>query len=159
MPIDACKSTLQVEGKNGLVKLGAKVKANSPIVLWHGGAAAAGATFVGHFPWFFTYNTLDEKIPKPGRDETFKKFGRRAIIGFISSVISDCCSNSIRVCKTYKQTSTEAITYPQLIKTVIEKEGVIGIMTRGLKTRILANGLQGLIFSVLWKTFEEKLNK
>jgi len=158
MPIDACKSTLQVEGKDGLKKLFGKVKTNSPIVLWHGGAAAAGATFVGHFPWFFTHNTLDEKLPKPDADATFQKFGRRAVIGFVSSVISDCCSNSIRVCKTYKQTSTEAISYPQLVKNVVEKEGVIGIMTRGLKTRILANGLQGLMFSVLWKSFEEKLN-
>jgi len=160
MPIDTCKSTLQVEGKNGLTKIGAKLKASGPLVLWHGGAAAAGATFVGHFPWFFTYNTLDEKLPKyTDPDDYIKKFARRAVIGFVSSVISDCCSNSIRVCKTYKQTSTEAITYPQLVKTVIEKEGVVGIMTRGLKTRILANGLQGLMFSVLWKTFEEKLNK
>jgi len=27
-------------------------------VTFHGALAAASATAVGHFPWFFTYNTL-----------------------------------------------------------------------------------------------------
>ena len=36
---------------------------------------------------------------------------------------------------------------------IIEKDGVIGLFGRGLKTRILANGLQGMMFSVMWKYF------
>jgi hypothetical protein len=36
---------------------------------------------------------------------------------------------------------------------VIRTDGVSGLLGRGLKTRILANGLQGLMFSVLWKLF------
>lgn len=36
---------------------------------------------------------------------------------------------------------------------VIRIDGVRGLLGRGLKTRILANGLQGLMFSVLWKLF------
>jgi hypothetical protein len=39
---------------------------------------------------------------------------------------------------------------------VIEKEGVMGLMGRGLKTKIIANGLQGLMFSVLWKYIDEQ---
>ena len=38
---------------------------------------------------------------------------------------------------------------------VVSKEGVTGLLGRGLRTRILANGVQGLMFSVLWKYFEE----
>jgi len=159
MPIDACKSTLQVEGKEGLKKLTAKVGRSGPTVLWHGALAAAGATFVGHFPWFFTNNILEEKIPKPESDETLKKLGRRAGIGFTSSVISDTCSNSIRVIKTFKQTSTTAVSYPEVVRSVIEKDGIIGLFGRGLRTRIICNGFQGLVFKVLWAYFDDILNK
>ena len=60
MPIDAVKTTLQVEGAKGLKQVGAKVSAQGPLVLFHGALAAAGATAVGHFPWFFTFNFLQE---------------------------------------------------------------------------------------------------
>ena len=36
---------------------------------------------------------------------------------------------------------------------VIRDDGVLGLFGRGLKTRILCNGLQGLLFSILWKLF------
>ena len=32
-------------------------------------------------------------------------------------------------------------------------------MGRGLKTKILTNGLQGLMFSVLWKVFQDLYKK
>jgi len=159
MPIDACKSSLQVNGQDGLRILASKVKSSGPQTLWHGGIATASATFVGFYPWFFTFNYLNDLIPKPDKDEKLKKLGRRAVIGFTSSVISDCCSNSIRVCKTYRQTSQEVISYPQIVKTILANEGPAGLFGRGLKTRILANGLQGLTFTVLWKYFEEHIQK
>ena len=34
---------------------------------------------------------------------------------------------------------------------VIEKDGLLGLFGRGLKTKILSNGLHGLMFSVLWR--------
>jgi hypothetical protein len=34
-------------------------------------------------------------------------------------------------------------------KLVIEKDGVIGLFGRGLGTRIITNGLQGLMFNVM----------
>ena len=52
--------------------------------------------------------------------------------------------------------------YVNVVKHVIEKDGVMGLMGRGLKTRLIANGMQGLMFSVLWKYFmelQEKKNK
>ena len=115
----------------------------------------ASATFVGHYPWFFTYNLLSEKLPK--QDDPLKELGRRAIMGFCSSAVSDTCSNSIRVIKVYKQSSEVALSYPQVVKNVIEESGIRGLMFRGLETKILANGLQGILFSVLWKHFEEVL--
>lgn len=155
MPIDTCKTTMQVTGSFSNVVT--KVKTNGIPVLYHGSLAAASATFVGHYPWFFTYNFLSEKIEK--RDTALGELGRRAFIGFCSSAVSDTCSNSIRVVKVYKQSSTEALTYPQVVRNVISESGITGLMFRGLETKILANGMQGLLFSVLWKQFEEMLNK
>ena len=128
-----------------------------PRVLFHGALAASGATMVGHFPWFFTFNTLQELIPK--QDTTLKKMSRNALIGFISSAVSDTVSNSVRVVKTYRQTHHEIISYGQAVRDVIAKDGVIGMMGRGLKTKILSNGIQGIMFSVLWKYFEDLLKK
>jgi len=156
MPIDTVKTTLQVEGKGGLQLLRQKAKA-SPLALWHGSMGACTATFVGHYPWFATYNLLQSKLPQ--QDTTMKKLGRNAAIGFTSSVVSDCFSNSLRVVKTYRQTSSEKISYAQCAKNVVEAEGLMGLFGRGLRTRILANGTQGLMFSVLWKYFDEKFSK
>jgi hypothetical protein len=153
MPIDTVKTTMQVTGKFSNVV--SKIKASGPTVLYHGALASASATFVGHYPWFFTYNFLSEKIPK--QDTDLKELGRRAILGFCSSAISDTCSNSIRVVKVYKQSSTEAISYPQVVKNVIEESGMRGLFFRGLETKILANGMQGILFSILWKQFETVL--
>jgi len=129
---------------------------------------AMSATFVGHYPWFVTYNTLQEKVPTP--DGTAKKLVRNAAIGFAASLASDTTSNSLRVLKvtttdfyfcknfsqTYRQTSAEKIGYLQCAKNIIKSDGIVGLFGRGLKTRILTNGIQGMMFSVLWKYFEGK---
>ena len=38
--------------------LGAKIRTHGILVTFHGALAAASATAVGHFPWFFTFNKL-----------------------------------------------------------------------------------------------------
>mmetsp|Transcript_19142 Transcript_19142/g.38699 ORF Transcript_19142/g.38699 Transcript_19142/m.38699 type:complete len:305 (-) Transcript_19142:154-1068(-) len=161
MPIDAMKTIAQVEGKGAIGKLFNKVRAGGPIVLWHGAFGAYGATLVGHYPWFFVNNYLEATLPKVSKGENnyiAKKLLRNAGIGFAASVTSDCCSNSIRVIKTVKQTSTVPITYVGAFRTVVDKDGYRGLFGRGLKTRIMANGMQGIMFKVLWKLFEDKLN-
>jgi len=165
MPIDCVKTTMQVEGSQGLTILWAKIKTGGPQVLWAGSLASAGATFVGHFPWFYTYNTLDAMLPPPEKFATpvgnvfAQKLLRNALMGFCSSAVSDTCSNSIRVVKTTKQTHATPISYPAAVKMVIEKDGVLGLFGRGLGTRIIANGIQGLMFSVLWRLGQDYLNK
>lgn len=153
MPVDTVKTTMQVTGKFSNVVN--KVKVEGVPALYHGSLAAASATFVGHYPWFFTYNFLTEKIPE--QDTPLKELGRRAILGFCSSAVSDTCSNSIRVVKVYKQSSTEALSYPQVVQNVIKESGLSGLFFRGLETKILANGMQGILFSILWKHFEKAL--
>ena len=80
---------MQVTGKFSSVV--DKVRASGPLALYNGSIAASSATFVGHYPWFFTYNFLSEKIPE--QDDALSKLGRRAILGFCSSAVSDTCSN------------------------------------------------------------------
>jgi hypothetical protein len=153
MPVDTVKTTMQVTGKFSNVVT--KVKTSGIGALYQGSIASASATFVGHYPWFFTYNYLSEKIPK--QDTQLAELGRRAIMGFSASAISDTCSNSIRVIKVYKQSSEVAMSYPEVVRNVIKESGVRGLFFRGLETKILANGMQGILFSILWKHFEEVL--
>jgi hypothetical protein len=156
-PIDTLKTTMQVEGKEGVNKLRAKIGRGGPLVMYHGAVGNMSATFAGHYPWFFTYNTLQEKIPTPV--DTLPKLGRNAFIGFCSSVVSDCVSNSIRVLKVYRQTNEKAVPYMQAAREIIAKDGLRGLFLRGLETRIFTNGAQGIVFSVLWKYFDEALSK
>jgi len=163
MPIDCFKTTMQVEGKDAIRLLRIKIATSGPQVLWAGSLASAGATMVGHFPWFYTYNTLDASLPPPPQFCTFvgnvtaQKLMRNALMGFCSSVVSDTCSNSIRVIKTTKQTHSTAISYMGATKEVLAKDGVMGLFGRGLGTRYLTNGIQGLLFSVIWRLFQEKM--
>ncbi len=101
--------------------------------------------------WFATYNFLKENLPES--TTAFEDVLRQAFIGFCASVISDTVSNSLRVLKTYRQVNETTISYMDAARAVIAVDGVKGLFGRGLKTRIIANGLQGLMFSVLWKIF------
>jgi hypothetical protein len=103
--------------------------------------------------WFAIYNTLSEHLPKP--HNLFQTLLRRAFIGFVASVASDTVSNSIRVVKTYRQVNETRIGYLDAAKDVVRVDGVRGLLGRGLKTRIIANGCQGLMFSVLWNFFQD----
>jgi Mitochondrial carrier protein len=159
MPVDALKTTLQVQGASGISVLANKIKSGGVRVLWHGAAATYTSTLVSHLPWFTTFNYLQEAIPKPADDEALKKFARNGGIGFCASFVSDTISNSIRVVKTTKQTSKTVTSYPEAIRGVIASDGIVGLFTRGLGTRLVANGMQGMMFSVLWKFFQEQYEK
>ncbi|KAJ3214215.1 hypothetical protein HDU67_001967 [Dinochytrium kinnereticum] len=152
-PVDTLKTTMQTQGSQGVKLLKDRMRAHGVGTLWYGAGATAAATFVGHYPWFATYNVLSEYIPKQDRLEL--RLARSAVIGFSASFVSDTISNSLRVIKTYRQTHETRVSYGQAIKDIVAKDGVIGLFGRGLKTRILTNGLQGIMFSVLWKSFEE----
>ncbi|KIL63915.1 hypothetical protein M378DRAFT_647393 [Amanita muscaria Koide BX008] len=151
-PIDTVKTTLQTQGRDGMRILKDRIKKYGIVTLWYGAMATAAATFVGHYPWFGTYNYLEDNLPFP-QDTLAQKLFRRAFIGFVASVVSDTISNSLRVLKTYRQVNRTKIGYIDAARAVIAVDGWKGLFGRGLKTRILANGLQGLMFSILWKMF------
>ncbi|KAG6889471.1 hypothetical protein C0995_000998 [Termitomyces sp. Mi166 len=152
-PVDTIKTTMQTQGKKGLPILRQRIKRYGIGTLWYGAFATAAATFVGHYPWFGTYNYLEANLPES--HTLLEKLLRRAFIGFVASVVSDSVSNSLRVVKTYRQVNETRIGYFDAARAVIATDGMTGLLVRGLKTRILANGLQGLVFSVLWKFFQD----
>jgi len=161
-PVDTLKTTLQVQGARGTTLLRQRIKMNGVGSLWWGAFATAAATFVGHYPWFATYNFLSEAIVEPPKHPLGIWLLRLAFIGFVASIVSDSVSNSLRVVKTYRQVNDIQVSYVDAARLVIREDGILGLFGRGLPTRILCNGLQGLLFSILWKLFldlwEQKTN-
>jgi len=143
----------------------------TPGVLYQGALAQAAATAAGHFPWFLTYNFLNEQLPDVASSDDFLlSLGRTALIGCSASCVSDTVSNSLRVIKTTKQTArlskevgtqqvgidkSQELSYPDIVRLIIEEDGVKGLFGRGLQTRLLTNSIQGAVFSVLWKYFQQ----
>jgi len=154
MPLDTCKTVLQVDGARGFQQLLDKVAAGNILALYAGALATILATVVAHYPWFFVHNVMDAMLAVP--TSTVGLLVRSALIGFSSSAVSDTVSNSIRVVKTVKQTAAgdagaAGLTYDAVIRKVLAEGGVKGLFGRGLLTRILANGIQSMLFTVIWK--------
>jgi hypothetical protein len=170
-PIDTAKTAMQVEGQSGLSKLAERVGQQGPAPLYQGAIASAVATFAGNYPWFLTYNTLDGVFPPVSKEEVLKTLLRNALLGLSASCVSDTISNSLRVIKTTQQTaalgstgpadktigdkSKDGITISEALKLVLETDGIKGLFGRGLKTRLLTNAIQGALFSVLWRYFQQ----
>ena len=65
----------------------------------------------------------------------------------------------MRVVKTYTQTSLTPIGYGEAAMRVVRADGVLGLFTRGLGTKLITNGIQGVMFTVAWKYFQEQWEK
>jgi hypothetical protein len=149
-PIDTCKTTLQTDGAKGWQLLKEKVEKGGIWVLWYGWEGNYLANVVGNYPFFFALNQLQAVVPMVSG--MWLGLVRHAFIGAIAATISDIVSNSIRVMKTKKQTSTDPnMGYFRAAREVIESDGLFGFMFRGLGTRIFTNVLQGAFFTVLWR--------
>ena len=158
-PLDTCKTTLQVEGAAAYQLLLRKARAEGPLTLWSGALGNAVANFVGSYPWFLTFNALDELLPKleRGSSPIAHRLLRSALMGCVATGVSDVVSNSVRVVKTTTQTSAAPLTYLEATRHVVAMDGVSGLLTRGLGTRLLANALQSTLFAVIWKLLEAEL--
>ena len=99
-------------------------------------------------------------------DDLLLSLVRSAALGLCASCVSDCVSNSLRVIKTTKQTAglgdvdndggtKKELSYPEIVAMIIETDGVAGLLGRGLQTRLLTNAIQGGVFSVLWRYFQQ----
>jgi len=154
LPIDSLKVNYQVNGS--LNTLRSTIETNGFRTLYNGGIAQSSATILGHYPWFVTYNYLNNYFPSETNDTKLKSLGRTGSIGLASSIVSDTVSNSVRVLKIYKQTDKNNLAYSQIVNHLYKKEGMTWIF-RGLRTKIFTNGLNSIIFSISWKYFQDKL--
>jgi hypothetical protein len=122
-------------------------------VLYRGSIATFLANAMGHYPWFLVHNFLDEFIDVP--ESRLSALVRNGVIGFVASAAADIVSNSMRVIKTYKQTSANSVetkmSYVNILNMVISDGGIVSLFFRGLNTRILSNGVQSIVFTVVWK--------
>jgi hypothetical protein len=96
---------------------------------------------------------------------------RNAFIGFVSSIVSDTVANFMRVIKTTKQAlaargdnedvehvrlTGNGATYREAIGIILAADGLKGLFGRGLKTRIFANALQSIVFTVIWRGLADR---
>ncbi|KAL7520482.1 hypothetical protein ACHAWX_005207 [Stephanocyclus meneghinianus] len=178
MPVDTCKTVLQIEGGAGFERLMEKVRRGNVGVLYSGALANAVSSFIGNYPWFYTYNLLS-------RNDSLVALipfvnARNAFIGFVSSIVSDTVANFMRVIKTTKQALAargededveygrvksslsgvghrpKGATYAEAIGVVLAVDGWKGLFGRGLKTRIFANAIQSIVFTVIWRGLAER---
>ena len=49
------------------------------------------------------------------------------------------------------------MSYMGTISKIVADDGVAGLFLRGLGTKLLTNAVSAMLFTVLWKFFEEKL--
>lgn len=93
----------------------------------YGAPGPAAATCVGYYPWFGTFNFLSDHIPK---------------LDHISAqLLAMPFSTSAPPSSSMSSPTRYAASRPP------------DPQAPGLKTRILASGLQGIMFSVFWKLF------
>ena len=154
LPLSTYKNMVQVEGKNGFGILKRKIRLNGPHVLYNGSIAGILVSSVSYYPWYFTFNVMDKYIPN--YSDQMHKTIRNGSIGFCASIVSDCFSNSFRILKIYKQTHKTHLSYWQIIQKIKKTDGYIGILSRGLSSRIIVNGIQGILFTICWKYLEEQ---
>lgn len=153
MPLETCKTVLQVDGSTGFQRLIAKVMKGNISVLYQGSAACLLVSTVSHYPWFYVYNLLDKTMKKS--TDLIDTIVRSAFIGFMASAASDIISNGLRIIKTIKQSTIsdniKGVSYLTIITNLYREGGWQALLGRGLGTRLFTNGIQSVIFTVLWK--------
>lgn len=156
MPIDTCKTVLQVDSVEGFRNLMRKVKVGKIYVLYQGAVANAVSAIFAHYPWFYTYKALSNS--KFLQKLVGSNLLRNASIGFASSIVSDTLTNSIRVIKTTKQAIAvkHTVSYGEVVAMILAADGWKGLFGRGLRTRILGNAVQSVMFTVIWRGLAEK---
>lgn len=86
------------------------------------------------------------------------KLLRNAGVGLVASIISDTVVNAFRVVKTTKQSlgSKHDLSYSETIQMVLAADGWKGLFGRGLRTRIFANSLQSIVFTIIWRGLADR---
>eukprot|EP01039_Chlorochromonas_danica_P007263 gene7263-8033_t len=156
MPLETAKTLLQVEGSIGQERLVRGLQKGQVSLLFEGTAAALLASLAAHYPWFLVHNYLDHHLPQPNPQEGLKaSILRSVLIGIVATAASDVTSNAVRVVRTVKAALAvdlgHSLPYSQAIQHIVKEGGWAALFGRGLRTRFIANVLQGTLFVVIWR--------
>uniref|UniRef100_A0A6U9X4E8 Mitochondrial carrier protein n=1 Tax=Pseudo-nitzschia australis TaxID=44445 RepID=A0A6U9X4E8_9STRA len=156
MPIDTCKTILQVDSREGFRALVRRVRAGKIGALYQGALATAVSSTIGHYPWFVIFNALSSA--EWLKNMVTSKLLRNASIGLVASVVSDTVVNVFRVIKTTKQSigSKHDFSYSDTIRVIVAADGWKGLFGRGLRARVFANSIQSIMFTVIWRGLAER---
>jgi len=126
MPLETCKVLNQLHGKQRALKILKLRLKKKPLILWKGCRENSLANFIEHVGWFQTYEYLDKNLPN---EHTLL---RSWFLGLTSGATTDILSNHLKIVKTMKQSTN--LNYNQIVKQIIQKNGVHGLVSRGLGT-------------------------
>ena len=71
-----------------------------------------------------------------------------------------CCRGLVVValpCRVL-QVSAAPVSYAEAVALIVAKDGVWGLVARGLVTKLMSNGLSAILFSVMWKVLMQAYN-
>lgn len=157
LPLETVRSNLQVRGSlDGRVAVVQRVRAGGLLGLYSGTSASFTAGFLGHFPFFLTVNLVSQALPLSDDATVLQKIGRNGGMGFLAAMFSDVVSNMFKIIGMNKQVCTRQLTYYETARRIAQRDGLSALITRGLKTRLIGNGLQGATFVLLWKEMESR---
>mmetsp|Transcript_4675 Transcript_4675/g.6922 ORF Transcript_4675/g.6922 Transcript_4675/m.6922 type:complete len:442 (+) Transcript_4675:169-1494(+) len=159
MPIDTCKTVLQVDSNEGFRELMRKVRSGKLHLLYEGAIASALSSSLSHWPWFYVYRKLTAFCQTNNFLEN-QSLLRNAMIGFLASVVSDTTTNVFRVIKTNKQALARkrSVGYTEAIRQILAVDGWKGLFGRGLLSKLLSNAIQSVVFTVVWRSLAERWN-
>lgn len=149
MPFDTLGNSYQVNGKDTLEIVKNKIKVNGLKTLYDGTTVYGAITLINCSIWLYIYNNLNLKL-----DYEMNKDLRNGIIGFSATIISDLVINPLRIVKTYKQSSKEAISYKEICKKVFSSMKISDFY-RGIKVKMVFNCFNSSLYIILWKRLEE----
>ena len=140
-PLDSVKTNMQIYGPAAHAELVARVKAHGPRVLFDGCAAGTVSNFIGHVPYWITYNA----IAPYAHDRPLLL----AACALAATCVSDCFANTFRVLKTARQTMRGARSYVEVAREIVRTDGVRGLLGRALFTRMVTNSVQAVVFTLV----------
>lgn len=160
MPLETMKTVLQVNGEKGFIDLIRHISNGDLLILYKGTLASIVATFAAYYPWIFTYNWLNKKFSRKLTSPKTIILLRSSFIGFFSSLVSDVFSNFLRVIKTMIQVisigENANISYFDVVGILLTKKlDFKELFFRGLLTKIFTNGLQSILFTLIWNYFAQ----
>lgn len=132
-----------------------KVASHGAFILFTGSLGASVTSIVGYYPWYATFNVLNTRLrPESGR----WKHARNGAIGLAASIAADSLTNSFRVVKVVTQTSAVPLGYLGAVHKVVRETGITGLLFRGLPLKLMANGIQCVLFTIVWRHLMEVFN-